>query len=41
MTELALCDRFGCLPSAVGAESTRLLWLLAAERQMREAQARG
>jgi hypothetical protein len=33
---LGLCDRFKVLPSAVGAESTRLLWLLAVERQGRQ-----
>lgn len=29
---LRICDRFYALPSAVGAESTVLLWLLNAEQ---------
>lgn len=34
---LGLCDRFGKLPDEIDAASTRLLWLLTAERVYREA----
>jgi hypothetical protein len=36
MATLRLCERFGCLPDQIDAQSTRLLRLVAAERAYRD-----